>query len=627
MNQKQTSGIGIGVGASLVGLAFVILPLLFSNVLSGASATMLVGFGVILFLTGCITITVTKLYVKAPANRSFIRTGAGGELVVTSGGAFVIPVIQSILWVGHETMRLEVGKKGSDSLITGDRLRVDLGAEFFIKVQKEESMIKAAASSLGDKSTNPVAIKELVDPKIVAALRAVTATKTLMELHKDRKEFAKSVKEALKEDLESNGLTLESVTISALDQTPLGQMSPDDNIFDAEGAKTISEIVNKQSVERNALEKQATRDMEDENVKTLKHLMNNEKEQKEAAANQFRDIQNVKALAEQESSTFATDQKKKIETAQVEAEQRIELVKIAKAKVTKTATVEQEKIVQEADIDREKVIATAKGDKEISITNKEEEKAVAKTKQLEAEVLEAEANQKVLTVETIRTAERSKQQKIIEEEGSIEKDQLRKNMEVNVQAYEVIRTAEADKQAAQNKATSIETVAKANKVAVVLSADGKKAEAMVPVDVSKAEVVVAADRVKVLEQELRAKSEHADITKELVTALAQIEANQSIGVAKATAMGIALSQTKMQLFGDPSTVAKLMESFHNGQNVGMVVEGLNDTLPKGVKDTVSGAASGMGNMASALIKKLTGTDISPEVVEGIINNVIKRKDG
>ena len=130
------------------------------------------------------------------------------------------------------------------ALITKDNLRVDLSAEFYIKVQANADDILQAARSLGARNVQPQAVSELVQEKLVSALRTVAATKDLVELHSKRDEFASSVQAIVTHDLASNGLTLESVTISALDQTDPTQLQ-ERNVFDAQGLRKIAEITQK----------------------------------------------------------------------------------------------------------------------------------------------------------------------------------------------------------------------------------------------------------------------------------------------------------------------------------------------------------------------------------------------
>src|SRR5690606_15002901 len=114
---------------------------------------------------------------------AFVRTGMGGARVVRDGGILVVPVVHQVIPVSLETMRLNVERRAQHALITKDNLRVDLSAEFYIKVQANEEDILQAARSLGGRNVQPQAVSELVQEKLVSALRTVAATKDLVELH------------------------------------------------------------------------------------------------------------------------------------------------------------------------------------------------------------------------------------------------------------------------------------------------------------------------------------------------------------------------------------------------------------------------------------------------------------
>ena len=134
------------------------------------------GVGVGLLIIVAVASVITKLYRKASANMSFVRTGMGGAKVIQDGGTIVLPVVHQVIPVSHETMRLNVERRGVHALITKDNLRVDLSAEFYIKVQANADDILQAARSLGARNVQPQAVSELVQEKLVSALRTVAAT-------------------------------------------------------------------------------------------------------------------------------------------------------------------------------------------------------------------------------------------------------------------------------------------------------------------------------------------------------------------------------------------------------------------------------------------------------------------
>ncbi len=71
----------------------------------------------ILFIIGII---FARLYRRASAEQAFVRTGLGGQKVVMSGGAIVMPIFHEIIPINMNTLKLEVSRSTIDSLITKD---------------------------------------------------------------------------------------------------------------------------------------------------------------------------------------------------------------------------------------------------------------------------------------------------------------------------------------------------------------------------------------------------------------------------------------------------------------------------------------------------------------------------
>ena len=88
------------------------------------------------------------LYRRSSKEVSFVRTGLGGEKIVISGGAFVLPIIHNVTTVGMRTLRIEVRRAGDKSLITKNRMRVEIAAEFYVRVKPTEEAVATAARSL-----------------------------------------------------------------------------------------------------------------------------------------------------------------------------------------------------------------------------------------------------------------------------------------------------------------------------------------------------------------------------------------------------------------------------------------------------------------------------------------------
>jgi len=203
-----------------------------TNVLIPAGAFLL-----LLFLLGLI---FARLYHRASKEIGFVRTGLGGEKVVRDGGALVFPVLHETIPVNMNTLKLEVQRAREAALITRDRMRVDVQAEFYVRVKPDAEAISTAAQTLGRRTMEPEALKELVEGKFVDALRAVAAGMSMEELHENRVDFAQKVQVAVAEDLLKNGLELESVSLTGLDQTSSEYFNPQ-NAFDAQGLTKLTQ--------------------------------------------------------------------------------------------------------------------------------------------------------------------------------------------------------------------------------------------------------------------------------------------------------------------------------------------------------------------------------------------------
>lgn len=160
---------------------------------------------------------------------------------IMDGGALKLPVFHEIMPVNMRTLRLQVDRKNEEGLITADRMRVDVTAEFYVRVRPVTESLAKAAQTLGNRTLEPERLKELLQGKFVDSLRSVAAGMSMEQLHEKRVEFVQSVQQSVSEDLLKNGLELESVSLTALDQTAR-QYFKEDNAFDAQGLAKLTQI-------------------------------------------------------------------------------------------------------------------------------------------------------------------------------------------------------------------------------------------------------------------------------------------------------------------------------------------------------------------------------------------------
>jgi flotillin len=617
-HSKRSSGLGMGLVAVLVALIFIVGPFVVPVDIGGLAQTILVGFGVVLLTIGSIVVVITRLYQKAAANEAFVKTGMGGKKAIIDGGAIVVPVVHQLVWVMLDTMKLEIDRRGKDALLTNDKLRADIRAEFYIRVTKTAEGVLQAASSLGSRCSDPSAVMQLVEAKLVSALRAVAATMKLEELNEKRNEFSEKVQGMVSKDIEHNGYMLESVTISHLDQAPPAALDPENNVFDAEGARRIAEITSAARVQRNKLMADAEQEVTTQNVAKDKFIFEQQIQRAAAKADQDRQITEVQATTFAAAATVAAQQDGLRQVAEVTRDQVVQTAQVAREQAIEVANQEKQKAVQTAEISRLQATEVADRQKEVAIANAEKDRAEAEQARIAAEKAREEETQGVKTVIVTAEAERDAKRMVIATQAAADQTRIQRETEARVSAFTVKTQADAEREAAEARAAATIRAAQADKDAATLKAEGDQAVQMVPVQVEQARVGVEQARVQVLKTELEAKKENAVIASELERALRTIEADRDARIAMAQAMGQALASAKMTIWSDPAAFARMTESFLQGQSYGQLLSGVSNAMPPDVKDAALSGIQNLGQIGAGVIKRLTGMDVPVEVVERFI---------
>jgi uncharacterized membrane protein YqiK len=609
--EEHSSGSGTAVSLIFLGLSFIVGPF-FVQQIPSVSRMLISGAGLGVLVIGAILLTITSMYVKATMNQAFVRTGGGGPKVVIDGGAIVVPAIHRIGWVSLETIRLQIEKTGDKSFITGDNLHVDVIAQFFIRVNRTPEAIKDAATSLGGRSGQDEAIMRLVGDKLVSGLRTVAGRSNLDHLHRQVDEYSAEVKKIVEEDLAHNGLFLESVTVTYLNQTPLEKLNPESNVFDALGAQKIAEVTNKSRVAISQAKATADQQVKAQEV---------ERDQRVFELNVTQ--RNAQAESERKASEYAAEQTRLSKLAQVTAEQAVAVAEVDKQKAVEVASALQQQTVRAAQIEKEKSIEIAQRKKESEIANAETQRTSAETARIQAETERERANQTMLTVQKESEAERQKRIAVIQKQAAAEQTKIERNMQTDVNAYATTKSAEAEKLAADDEAAAKLRLASADKEAKTLQAEGDQAVAMIPVNVAAEQVKVDQSRVEVLKLELETKSANQRLSFELEVQKAKIAAERDIRIALANAMGQALSASEFKIYGDPGTAAKMLAMFTSGQEYAQVIDGFVRQAPGEVTELAVNSIGKFSEAAATLVKQLFNKDVPPSVIAEAVQTHLK----
>ena len=404
---------------------------------------------------------LARLYKRSSKEISFVRTGFGGEKVILGGGAIVLPILHETIPVNMNTLRLEVRRADDQALITRDRMRVDVMAEFYVRVKPTADSIATAAQTLGQKTMSPNELKNLVEGKFVDSLRAVAAEMAMEELHEKRVDFVQKVQQVVSEDLHKNGLELETVSLTGLDQTGFKYFNPQ-NAFDAEGLTKLTETIEDRRRKRNAIEQDADLAIKTKNLEAEQAKLQIIREEEYAKLQQEREISIRKAEQVAEIAAQEAAKKREAEEAQIAAEREVELKRIIAARDVENENIQKAQLVQKAQVEQKKTIELAEQDRAIAIAEKSRAESEAKAQADLARAQAVKAEEEVITVRQIQQAERQKAVELVSAKEHAEKD-----------AIAITVAAEVSKQAAADDAEAVRISAEAEAEKVRLKAKGE----------------------------------------------------------------------------------------------------------------------------------------------------------
>lgn len=462
-----------------------------SNLISIATIAGIILVGLII-----LGIIIARLYKRSTKEISYVRTGFGGEKVILNGGALVLPVLHEVIPVNMNTLRLEVSRINDQSLITKDRMRVDVQAEFYVCVQPTAESIAAAAQTLGRKTMNPAELKSLVEGKFVDALRSVAAEMNMEELHEKRTDFVQKVQQAVTEDLSKNGLALETVSLTGLDQTDVRYFNPQ-NAFDAEGLTKLTETIEDRRKKRNHIEQDSDLAIKTKNLETEQARLQIVREEEYAKMQQERELAIRRAEQMSEIASRESEKQREADEARIQAQREVELKQIASNRDIENQNILKEQHIQTAKVEQAKAIEIAEQDKAIAIAQKSQAESEAKAKADLARAQAVKAEEEVITVRQIQQAERQKAVELVQAKEKAEKE-----------AIAIMVAAEADMKASIDQAESIRIKAEADAGAITIAAKAQaEKDGLAITIVAQAEKDAAKAKAEAKTMEAKAESE------------------------------------------------------------------------------------------------------------------------
>lgn len=419
-----------------------------------------------------LVVLAAAFYQRASNEVALVKTGIGGRKVIIDGGTIAIPYFHEVARVNMQTIRMSVACNGERSLITQDRLRVDVGAEVYVSVKPEADAVSRATQTLGKRLFQADQLRSLLDGMIIDALRAEAAKATMDDLHENRGAFVANVQRALTDPLAKFGLEMDSVSLIGLDQTPFSALD-ENNAFNAVGMRKLAEVIANSRKERAEIETSSEVSVNKATMEAEKRKLEIELEQRRAEIAQAQEIETLLAKQMADIASEKADAERAKARARIQMEQDIQADEIASAQA-----------LRRAEIMREQELELAEQDRLIQIAAKSQEESKAQASADEARTEAVKAAEALRTAEALAQAERNKTLALLSAEQEAEAAATR----ARIAAANDKLTAQ-DRRAAKEEeaiAQKVVELAKAEAKLASINADNARSEAIVAMEIEKA---------------------------------------------------------------------------------------------------------------------------------------------
>ncbi|MBL4665924.1 MAG: hypothetical protein JKY04_01005 [Sneathiella sp.] len=393
---------------------------------------------VALAVLAVIILFLNRFYIKSTRESSLVRTGAGGQKVVIDNGCFALPMLHQVQKVTMRTIAINVDLLGQYSLITADKLRVDMEMEFHIRVDPTTKGVAAAAQALGSKSHRTEELKQLIEGKLMDAVRAVAATKTMDELHVARGTYVQEVAKLVRENISQNGLILESAAMRRFDQAPFSSLD-ENNAFNAVGMRLLSEVIADNRKERIKIEADADIAVRLSQLEQTQRRLDIERQQKQAEIETRKQIERLSAATDAEIAQAKSEAARQTRETEISDDLQLKEVEITRDLILRQKEMEALLKVEQVKIDNAIVLAAKRRD---------ELDAQAKSEQARTHLVEAQ--EQVQTHKDRLVAKRSKELALLkaQEAASVEAERIKSQVD------SLMSTAKAEASATTLKATA-----------------------------------------------------------------------------------------------------------------------------------------------------------------------------
>jgi len=232
------------------------------------------------------------------------------------------------------------------------------------------------------------------------------------------------VRAVVSADLLQNGLELETVSLTQLDQTAMEFFNPS-NAFDAEGLTRLTETIETRKKARNDIEQDTMIQIRNKNLDTERQALEIDRDLEYARLEQGRELEVKRAGQRADVAREKALKEQEAERAQIQAREAVERARISSERAIEEERITRERDIEALEIDRRKTVELAEQQRAIAVAaqSKLQSEAQAAADQARAKAVTEE--ERVFTARDTETAERRKLVEITQAEAEAETSRIR----------------------------------------------------------------------------------------------------------------------------------------------------------------------------------------------------------
>jgi uncharacterized membrane protein YqiK len=167
-------------------------------------------------------------------------------------------------------------------------------------------------------------------------------------------------------DLLQNGLELETVSLTQLDQTAMEFFNPS-NAFDAEGLTRLTEQIERRKKTRNDIEQDTMIQIRNKNLETERQSLDIDRELENARSTRSASSRWSARRSARRSPPSGATQEQEAERAQIAAREAVDRARIAAERSVEEQRIAKERGVEQLEIERRQAIEIAEQQRAIAV--------------------------------------------------------------------------------------------------------------------------------------------------------------------------------------------------------------------------------------------------------------------